>query len=74
MRCSSSTVVVLAVPAPAEALQRVGRATSPYALVTADPLAALADYGHFNNRPLPGMTTGKSVSTMKSAFKREPTR
>jgi len=28
--------------AAAEALQRAGRATSPYALVTADPLAALA--------------------------------
>ena len=27
----------------AEALQRAGRATSPYALVTADPLAALAE-------------------------------
>ncbi len=79
MRRSSSTVVVLAGPAPAEvlaavgrsmnvalvrpaetspedsadagrdglaaaaeALQRAGRATSPYALVPADPLAALA--------------------------------
>jgi len=79
MRRNSSTVVVLAGPAPgevlaavgrsmnvalirpaeirpedpadsgrdalavaAEALQRAGRATSPYALVTADPLAALA--------------------------------
>ena len=28
--------------AAAEALQRAGRATSPYALVAADPLAALA--------------------------------
>jgi hypothetical protein len=28
--------------AAAEALQRAGRATSPYALVTADPLAAVA--------------------------------
>jgi hypothetical protein len=72
MRRNSSTVVVLAGPAPGEvlaavgrsmnvalirpeaapgqddpeaaagALQRAGRATSPYALVAADPLAALA--------------------------------
>ena len=32
-----------ALAAAAEALQRAGRATSPYALVTADPLAALAE-------------------------------